>query len=244
MSKQRNQNPVVGDTLDLALYVRNSNNFSNLYNIDSVDIIKYDCDVSTCENPNGEVLIETIPFSSIIHSDLGTYNFLLDLNNTDYTIGKYKDVWNVKFREGDDFTKIKQTFQIYPDLWITNPTPILYSFDFNYKPNRWRKGAVGWLSVQIVPNVPRASDLEKYYFNIAISSELKISIEQVCGECISEEQDLRMVVDDVLITNRDKVFGFYKFDTRELDEGIYNVWFTLEYAGNIDISPKFQMQIY
>jgi hypothetical protein len=50
------------------------------------------------------------------------------------------------------------------------------------------------------------------------------------------------------VTVRDKVFGFYKLDTTEdgldLDCGVYDVWFTLSYAGSVEISPKMQFQIF
>ena len=75
-------------------------------------------------------------------------------------------------------------------------------------------------------------------------SDLKISIEQACGNCLSDEQDLRLIVDKELVQSREKRYGYYKLDTTEMDCGIYNVWFQLEFGGNVYISDKMQLQIY
>lgn len=244
MSKTRNQNPVVGDEICLKLYTQNSNNFANVFKIDHVDIIQENCTEKTCDNPEGNLLVETIDGTAVCHPDTGIYHLDLQTTGPKYTIGRYHDVWWVQFNEGDELAAVKQDFEIYPNLWVTSPTPVVYSFDFHFTPNRIRQGSKKWLIINIVPNVPRASDIERYYRNLAISADLKIYIEQNCGPCVPKEADLRLITDGELVTERDKVYSYYKLDTSELDCGLYNVWFELDYAGNTDISPKQQLLIY
>ena len=98
--------------------------------------------------------------------------------------------------------------------------------------------------IDITPNVPKSSDLEKYYQNLAITSPISISIEQECGECIPVEQDLRLVVDCEVVELREKCVGYYFLDTTELDCGIYNVWFQMDFGNTVHISDKQQIQIY
>lgn len=244
--KTRFQNPVVGDTLTLKLYARNSNNFADVYNIDHVDIRMESCPVDCAEKHDvtSDVLIETIPGSAIEHYDTGMYDFGLATSAPLYQIGRYHDIWYVQYNQGDVLSAYKQDFQLYPDLWVLSGAPVVYDFSFRFTPNRMRRGSKKWLVIQIIPNVPRATDLKKYYENIAISADLSISIEQACGACIPAEEDLRLVVDDDPVTERDKVFCYYQIDTTDWDCGIYNVWFKLNFAGNLDISPKQQLQIY
>jgi hypothetical protein len=241
--KDRAQNPVVGDEILLKMFARNSNNLADVYSISSVDIYKRECTEKTCDNPEGNILIESLT-DCVARTDTGTYQVILGTSAPQYTIGKYHDVWNVIFKAGDDVAKVKQNFSIYPDLWITSPTPVVYSFDFSFTPNRIRQGSIKWLIIQITPNVPRATDLQRYYENVAISADLKISIEQNCGPCTPAERDLRMIVDCEPVTTRDKVFAYYKLDTTEMDCGIYDVTFTLDFAGNREVSPIQQFQIY
>ena len=243
MPKDRNQNPTVGDEILLKLFARNSNNLADVYSIESVDIFKRDCSNNDCIHQNCDILIETLT-DCVTRTDVGTYQVVLGTSSPQYTIGQYYDVWNIIFKQNDDLAKVKQSFKIYPDLWITSPTPVVYSFDFTFTPNRIRQGSVKWLIIQIIPNVPRATDLQRYYENVAISSNISITIEQNCGPCAPTEKDLRTIVECEPVTTRDKVFAYYKLDTTDLDCGIYDVTFTLDFAGNKEISPKQQFQIY
>ena len=43
---------------------------------------------------------------------------------------------------------------------------------------------------------------------------------------------------------REKVFGYYRLDTTEMDCAIYNIWFELTFADTVEISNKMQLQIY
>jgi hypothetical protein len=135
-------------------------------------------------------------------------------------------------------------FQVYPQLWYSSPIPIVHDFQFFFQPNRMRFGENKWIMIEVVPNVPRATDLARYYENIVISSNLNVSIEQACGPCLPAEEDLRLVVDSQPTEFKEKNRAYYRIDTTTLECGIYNIWFTLFFGGNTYISPKNQFQIY
>ncbi len=139
---------------------------------------------------------------------------------------------------------IEQPWKIYPDLWFTSPTPVIYDFQFRFQPNRIRKGERKYLRIEIVPQVPNAADLARYYETLAIVSDLKISIEQACGPCVPAESDLRLVIDKEDVTFREKRYGYWQIDTEDMDCGIYNVWFQMEFATNVYISDRYQLQVY
>jgi len=161
-----------------------------------------------------------------------------------YTIGRYSDVWTVEVESGETEAQIENSFEIFPDLWFTSPVPVVYGFDFSFRPNKIRQGSKNYLIIDITPNVPKTSDLNRYYQNLAIVSPLKVSIEQECGECMPAEQDLRLVVDCELVELREKCVGYYYLDTTEMDCGIYNVWFQMDFGDTVHISDKQQVQIY
>jgi hypothetical protein len=248
----RNQNPVIGDTIALKLYSRNSNNFADLYNIDHIDIMLENCPVECANdhNPNPiaahkvDTLIQTIPGSEVKKCCTGIYDVNLVTSAPTYVVGNYHDVWYVQFTEQDVLSPFRQDFKLNPDLWVLSGTPVVYSFDFRFTPNRIRKGSKKHLVIQIIPNVPRATDLFKYYENIAISSELRINIELNCGQCVPQEADLRKVIDNERVFERDKVFSYYFIDTCDWECGIYDVWFEIDYAGSTDISPRQQFQLF
>ena len=120
----------------------------------------------------------------------------------------------------------------------------MYGFDFSFRPNKIRQGSKNYLIIDITPNVPKTSDLNRYYQNLAIVSPLKCLPEQECGECMPAEQDLRLVVDCELVELREKCVGYYYLDTTEMDCGIYNVWFQMDFGDTVHISDKQQVQIY
>jgi len=245
-TKERNQNPVVGDDINLRLVTFNSNNLANVSSIEKVDIFFIECKEKERDGCKSETkcLVDTFPGSSVVATDTGNYLLSLTTSSPKYTIGNYQDVWSVIFNPTDPVAEVHNRFTLYADLWYTLTTPAVYSFDFQFQPNRIRQGSIKWLIIQIIPNVPRATDLLRYYTNLAISSNLKIFMQLNCGPCPPNECDLRMVIDGDLVDVRDKVFGFYQLDTTEMDCGIYDVWFELDYADTIEISPKQQVQIY
>jgi hypothetical protein len=121
--------------------------------------------------------------------------------------------------------------------------PPIYDFNFRFRPNRLRKGTKRYILIEITPNVPRGSDIQSYYENLAVVSNLRVSIEMECGDCIPAEKDLRLVVDKQLVDYREKCFGYFFIDTNEYSAGTYNIWFETEFGENIFISEKNSFQI-
>lgn len=233
MTKERYQNPVIGDQVNLRLFSYNSNNRADITAIDSVDI--YNVEEQTPR------LVETL--TNLTKVEVGQYLLQADLQSPKYTIGKYSDVWNVRF--GTQLASIPNEFEILPDLWYTTTAPMIYNFEFKFMPNRVRLGSKIFLIIHFRPNVPHASDMERYYTNLAIAAPLKIFIEQSdCMPCVPKEEDLRMVVDGDTVQYREKCSGYYFLDTTELDKGIYNVWFEFEFGECTYISDKNQLQIF
>jgi hypothetical protein len=247
-TKERRQSPVLGDDLILRLFTFNSNNATNVHSIKEVEIFFLDPSEKTESNPDGRRLVTTVDGVDVDLDEEGQYSITVALDSPTFTIGAYKDIWNTAFEESDDLenriTTIENDFDVFPDLWYTSDTPITHDFSFRFSPSKIRKGSKKFLTVEIIPNVPRASDVARFYENLAIVSDLAISMELACGECVPQEKDLRLVFDCAPVDFRETCFGFFSLDTRELDCGVYNVWFTLEFGGNIFVSENQQLQIF
>lgn len=243
-TKERYQNPVVGDQINLRLFTYNSANLRDVVSVDEINIYYLDRNEITDENPDGRRLVETIAGSAVTLEDTGTHLISVDALETKYVIGQYLDIWSITAEADEPSQTIENCFEIFPDLWYTTPIPVVFDFDFHFQPNKFRKGSKQYIIIEIRPNVPRGSDLERYYQNLAIVSDLKISIEQHCGDCLPAEQDLRTVVDEESVDYREKRFGYYQFDTEDLACGIYNVTFKLELGGNVYISDRMPLQVY
>lgn len=244
-TKDRFQNPSVGDTINLRFLTYNNNNPTDVYDIDKVQIWFLDPNEKTADNPDGRRLVTTIETEDIDHEDTGRYITSLLLETEKYVIGTYFDIWHIRFRENEeDIQEIIQYFEVYPDRWYTTPIPTVYDFDFHFQPNKLRKGSKQFLAIEIRPNVPNAKDLQRYYENLAVSADLKITVEQRCGDCVPEEQDLRKVIDEVAVEFREKRYGYYPLDTADMDVGVYDVYFKLEFGGNIYVSDRQQLLIY
>jgi hypothetical protein len=246
--KERNQNPVVGDELNLRLFTYNSNQRQNVQNVSMVEIYHIDPTFIAEDNPEGRrlvVAIEQGQIEEVPDSFGGHYKILLELEDQVFPIGKYIDVWHVQFNEVQSGT-VTNEFNIISSLWYASDMPIVYDFSYGFRPNRVRKGERRWLTVDVVPNVPNVSDLERYYVNLAVSSPVKIFIEKTCGDCLPKEKDLRMVVEEGVVEYRIGSEGYFFLDTAELDMdcGIYNVWFELEFGENKFISDNLQLQVY
>jgi hypothetical protein len=240
MVKERTQNLTCGDTVNLRLFTYNSNNRRDVVSIESVDIYTEDA-----TQPNGWRLVKSIDGSEVTREDTGQYVLQVELSDPLYTIGAYRDVWTVTFESGECATaQIQNFFQVLSDLWFTTPIPPIYDFRFDFRPNKLRKGSKRYIVIQVVPNVPRGSDLLPYYENLAIVSDLRVSIEIACGECVPAEQDLRLIVDRTLVDYREKGYAYYFIDTTDYDEGIYNIWFELAFGENLYDSDKNSFQIY
>ena len=245
MAKERYQNPVLGDDLTLRLFTYNSHNRADISQIDRVNIIYLDPEARTESNPEGRRLMQTIPASEITREEIGQYSFQIHLEQSEYVIGDWIDQWHMFMEEYQPVTTvIENEFKIYPDLWYTNTSPIYYDFSFKFEPNKLRKGSKRFLIVTVTPNVPTATDLQRYYENLAIVSDICVYIEMECGECVPEEQDLRMVVDGERVCYREMCKGYYHLDTTDLDCGVYNVWFEMEFGEQIYVSDKQQLQIF
>jgi len=246
--KERNQNPVVGDELNLRLFTYNSNQRQGVQEVEKVEVYKLDKTCATEDNPDGRVLVaEFSPteVEEIADPFGGHYRVQLLLQSELFTIGHYLDVWSVRFSENQSGT-VTNEFSVLSDLWYASDMPVVYDFSYGFRPNRVRKGEKRWLTVEVIPNVPRASDLERYYTNLAMASPIKISIEKACGNCVPKEKDLRMVVEGADVEYRRDSEGYFFLDTVELDMdcGIYNVWFELNFGENTFISDNLQLQVY
>lgn len=242
--KERYQNPVVGDQVNLRLFSYNSNNFADFDSVEKVEIYYMDPTEVSAENPEGRRLVETFDGASVTIEDTGKYLLEVNLTEGKYVIGKYIDIWVVNVSVNEPSGSIEHVFEIYPALWYTTPMPIVYDFNFHFQPNKFRVGSRQYLIIEIIPNVPSSGELRSYYENLAIVSDLKISIEQHCGDCLPAEQDLRLIADKESVDYREKRFGYYQLDTEDMECGIYNVWFQLDFGGNIYISDKHKLQIY
>lgn len=245
MTKERFQNPTCGDDIHLRLLVYNSNNLRNVKSVDKVEIFFCDPQEVTNTNPDGRRLVETFTENDVTLEDTGKYILTATLESPKYTIGQYVDVWTLTFEDEEcSVASIENPFTVYPDLWFTTPTPPVYDFKLGFRPNRIRKGSKQYLIIRITPNVPTKNDLNKFYENLAIVSDLRISIKQTCGECMPAEDDLRLIVDKELIDYREKCFGYYFLDTTELDCGIYDVWFELCFGENLFVTETNNLEIY
>lgn len=242
--KERFQNPTSTDTVRLRLFTYNANNFADIELIEKVDIYYLDPEEKTDENPDGRRLVDSIPGTAVEQLDTGHYVLDLEMETEKYVIGRYLDIWTMYPVIEQPVQTVVNYFDVYPNLWYTTATPVVYDFSFHFQPNRLRHGSKQYLIAEIVPNVPKATDLCRYYENLAIGATISISIEAMCGPCTPEESDLRLEVDDEPIELREKRFAYYHLDTEELDCGIYNVWFKLEFGGNTYVSDKQQLEIY
>jgi hypothetical protein len=242
--KERYQNPVVGDTVTLRMFTYNSNARTDFQSVDKVDVFYLDPNAVTEANPQGRTLITTIAGQDIQHASTGLYQVALALPDPTYVIGQYIDVWTVRADQNEEASEVTNDFKIYPDLWYTSPIPIVYDFSFVFRPNKIRQGSKKWLIIEVTPNVPQASDLARYYEQLATVSPLSISISAACGDCLPPEADLRLVVENEPVQLREKGVGYYFLDTTTMQPGIYDVWFTLPFGESLHISDTQQLQIF
>lgn len=244
--KQRYQNPVVGDTIRLRLDVYNGNNFSDVFEIQEVNVYYLDPTARSSENPDGRTLFVTIPADQVVHEDTGKYYVDLTTVAPNFVIGTYVDAWMVFFEDGEnvDPTSNESVFDIYPSKWITSPVPIIYDFSFRFSPSKIVKGSNKHLRIDILPQVPQHQDLIRYYYNLAVVADVTVSISQICGNCLPQEEDLRIIVEDDPVDFREKCSAYYKLDTTDMECGIYDVWFKMQFGDNTFVSEKQQLQIY
>jgi len=235
----------VGDDIRLRLFAYNSNNRTNFNSVRKVDLYFLDPHGKTPANPDGRVLMHTVPAEEITHTEVGLYEITVHLEDTKFSIGKWLDVWHVIVQENQEIQEIENGWEIYPELWYTTPIPIVYDFSFAFRPNKIRQGSKKYLIIDIEPNVPKASDLDRYYQNLAIAAPLKINIEMAeCSPCVPQERDLRIIAENQDVELRERMTGYYFLDTTDMNPGIYNVWFELNLGESKHISDVNQLQIF
>ena len=164
--KERFQNPALGDDIRLRLFTYNSNDRADIDEILSVDIYVLEPQEVSDTNPDGRRLVTSIYPPDIQREEVGQYAVVFNLESPTYTIGNYLDVWTLQLETDGDTMSVTNGFIIYPSLWYTDVKPIVYDFSFNVRPNRFRKGSKRFLIIGIYPNVPKGTDLVRYYENL------------------------------------------------------------------------------
>jgi hypothetical protein len=244
-TKERNQNLVIGDTVELRIFVFNSNQYTNLKSIEAVKVYYLDPTAISDINPDGRTLFASLDVNTISLDDTGKYSIPLAITTPQFVIGDYIDQWSVIYDDTSNCpATIENNFTVYPNLWVVADKPLVYDFDFRFSPNRITKGSVKYVTVEIKPNVPKGTILEQYYENLAIVSDITITIVQRCGKCIPREEDLRTVVDSAAMTFKDRNTGYYLLDTTEMDCGIYDVSFTMVFGDTTQKSKRGPLEIF
>jgi hypothetical protein len=216
--------------------------------VEGVEIYQVDPTEVSEENPDGLRLVKTVAGAEVeeVADDFGGhYRIQTSLDDALFTIGDYVDVWHVGFGPEQSGTVVNK-FRVLSGMWYASDMPIVYDFSYGFRPNRVRKGERRWLTIDIVPNVPSAGDLQKYYANLSVASPVRIFIEKRCGECVPAEKDLRMVVSGGEVQYRRGSEGYFFLDTDllEMDCGVYDVWFELEFGESKYLSDSLQLQVY
>lgn len=244
MARERFGNPVLDEEVILRLFVFNANKMADLKKVEKIDIYKLDDVPSTPENPDGRRFIKTINPEEITLDSTGTYSTNLLLEEPLFTLGRYIDEWHIQFEDCDTSTVQENFFEIKRDLWFTDVAPIVHDFEFNFQPNRMVKGSKKYITIEAKPIVPRGTDLERYYQNLITVSEILVTIEMKCSDCLPEEKDLRIICEEEPASFRDGCFAYFFVDTTDLDCGLYNVQFTLNMGPNKFVSDKQQFLIF
>lgn len=244
-TKERNQNNTPGDTVVLRLFTLNSNTYTNIQSIDEINIYYLDPTAKTEANPTGKTLFQTLDVDDVVNDSDGHYSIEVELTSPLYVIGNYIDAWSIIFDDSsNEQSIINNCFQIYSNLWIAAEKPLIYDFDFKFSPNRITQGSIKYLTVNIIPLVPRGTTLEKYYENLAITSNVTITIIQRCGSCLPKEEDLRMIIEDISMDYKDRNKGYYLLDTTDMDCGIYDIIFKLTFGDTTHVSTRGQLEIF
>lgn len=243
-TKERHSNPVIGDTVRLRLDTYNGRAYADPSEFDRVEVYYLDPNARTPDNPEGRTLFATVTGGSVVREAEGKHYVDVAATKPQFVVGHYVDVWYVRYEADADLVTEESNFELYPPLWTASPIPIVYDFAFRFTPSRIVKGSKKALRIEIQPLVPRQSDIVRYYHNLIVVSDVSVTITQRCGECVPAEADLRVVVEDDPVDYREGCFAYYKLDTSEMDPGIYDVRFKLEFGDNVFYSDAQQLQIY
>jgi len=251
--RERYQNPVLGDTINLRFFVYNSNNRANIFSINKVEIFWLDENAKTESNPDGRTLIQTFDGSAVQNVEEGQYLLQVDAEEiinvsgeeAGYRIGNYVDVWYVVFEDGEEVSiGGEKSFTIYPDLWYTSDLPCIYDFSFTFSPNKIVKGNKKYLNICIESNAPNSTQLEQYYENLAVLANIEISI-RVHPESPNYDATYpsrNVIVSDVAVSYREREHGYYLLDTTNMETGLYQVWFEMDFGENHFVSEKLNIE--
>ena len=72
-TKERYQNPVVGDLVNLRLFTYNSNNLTDVMSVEKIEIFLLDPSEITAENKDGRRLVETFDGTGVTVEDVGSH---------------------------------------------------------------------------------------------------------------------------------------------------------------------------
>lgn len=248
MAKEKYQTPALGDTVRLRLYVYNANALTNFKSVDAIAIYFLDPNSRTEINPDGRTLVEQITTSTVVQTAIGKYYVDVELAEDTYVLGNHLIQWTLVYEnELNCQSIVENKFTIFPRLWATSDLPLIYDFDFTFRPNRITLDSKRWLTVEIIPKVQNADTFNQYYAGIALSSNLTVSICKRCGGCPSDDDD-DLVVDADPVQFRERGTGYYFLSTGEdtdfEEQGLYDIWFNLTYGECHFRSPIFQLEIY
>lgn len=250
MAKEKYENPTLGDTVRLRLYVYNSNAMTSVKVFRSIAIYLLDPFNKSEQNIDGRTLITQIATTTITQQSVGNYYVDLVLNSSDdFVLGDYIIQWNLIFENDPDCPSIiEDKFTIYSRNWATSDLPLIHSFDFKFSPNRFVKNSKQYLIVKIIPKAQNADTLSRYYANMAVSSGLTVSISERCGPCNNVDED-DFILENEPVEIRERGTGYVLLDMREdndlgLECGLYNIFFTLEFGNTVHVSPVSQFEIY
>lgn len=256
MFRERGQNPVLGDTINLRSFLYNSNQPSDPYQITRVLVYFLDPQMRSKSNPEGRILVETIPAEGIQRVESGHYLAQLATNETAFQIGSYIDHWEIQYEETDlRLGVVENSFKIYSDLWVSSPLPLVHDIGFEFSPFKFVSGSKKYLRVDVSPKVPSKDILENYYFYLNNIADLHIHIELVEGEGYDRLNPIKnILVNWASITYRDGLTGYYLLDST-IDPrpqsngapwpvGIYNVSFRSALGETVHLSRPYKMQIF
>lgn len=249
--RERYQSSVLGDTINLDLFVYQNNLPENLYDIQKVEIYFKDKSQIDSINTEGRMIKAVYNESAIYSVTDGQYRLELYLDDNLYEVGDYIDVWYVKYNSYEsEFSKIENNFKIHTDLWQKIDVPFIYDITFSMKPHKISFGSKKYINIGFYPNIIDENILKKFYFNIKDTNNLYIRIEQIegCGyDSEYELQNIKTVPEWSSVEFRQDNIGHYLLDVTQngkYDIGIYQVQFKA-ILGEIEIvSPKFHLQIY
>lgn len=257
--KERYQSSVLGDSINLDLYAYNNNSLVNLHEIQKIEIYFLDPSQITSTNVEGRRIKEIIYPDTITNEGTGHYRSQLLLDNDLFEIGKYIDIWYVKFNPSDqNYNQITNNFEIHRELIQTNDRPFLYDIHFSFSPKKIVKNSKRYMKIGFYPTVHSdigvkslAEDqLNQFYYNIKTCGNIYVRTEMIegCGY-IDSHPDANIITDPEwsLIDIRGDNEGYFMIDSTDegnYNIGIYNVKFKAEIQGQEIISNKFYLQIY